>query len=273
MPALLLLCLSKAGSLDFWYYLLLFSGGLLAGVINTLAGNGSAITLSLLIFTGLPATAANATNRIGALVQTLTAVLSLRRSPRTLILFRESWWFVPPALIGSVAGAFLAIDIDPGLLRKIIGAFMVFLLFTMLYRPAKWQRATVVGHRRRTALNWLLVLLIATYGGFIQMGIGIMLLSLLVLLAHFSLRDANIIKLLLALIFVVPAFFVFALGGEIEWLPGIVLAIGQGFGAWLGARYILYLPKANLIIRWLLILILSLSSLSLLGIFDLIFHG
>ena len=98
---------------EWWYHLLLFAGGLLAGVINTLAGNGSAITLSILILSGMPANLANGTNRIGALVQTITAVLSLRRSPRTLFLFKDSVWLAIPAIIGSVIGAFLAIDVDP----------------------------------------------------------------------------------------------------------------------------------------------------------------
>ncbi len=249
-------------------YLLLFLGGLAAGIINTLAGNGSAITLSLLIFTGMPATAANATNRIGALVQTLTAVLSLRRTKRTLILFKDSLWFFTPAVLGSVLGAFLAVDIDPILLKRIIGGIMLFLLITMLYSPKKWARPTEVGKTRKTPLNWFLIFATAVYGGFIQMGIGIMLLAVLVLLARYSLRDGNIIKLLLALIFVVPAFVVFASTGDMVWLPGLVLAAGQGVGALIGARYILFLPKANAIVKILLIVILSVSSLSLLGVFE-----
>jgi uncharacterized membrane protein YfcA len=255
------------GTLEIGMVLLLFAGGIAAGIINTLAGNGSAITLSLLIFTGMPATAANATNRIGALVQTITAVLSLRRSPRTKFLLKDSLWFFIPSVLGSVLGAFLAIDIDPVLLKRIIGVIMLFLLGTMLYSPKKWAKPTDVSQSRKTTLNWFLIFLTAVYGGFIQMGIGIMLLSVLVLLASYSLRDANIIKLMLALIFVVPAFFVFAFTGDMVWLPGIILAVGQGIGALIGARYILFLPKANYLVKVLLIVILSLSSLNLLGVF------
>ncbi len=255
---------------EWWYYLLLFAGGLLAGVINTLAGNGSAITLSILILSGMPANVANGTNRVGALVQTITAVLSLRRSPRTLFLFKDSYWFLIPAILGSVIGAFLAVDVDPVVLRRIIGVIMFLLLATMIYKPAKWSRPTDVGKSHRTTLNWILIFLVAVYGGFLQMGIGIMLLSLLVLVAHYSLRDANIIKLVLAFLFVFPAFLVFALNGDIEWIPGLLLAAGQGLGAWFGARYILFLPKANTIVRYTLITILSISSFTLLGFFELI---
>jgi len=252
-----------------WQEVVIFIfGGLAAGIINTLAGNGSAITLSLLIFTGLPADVANATNRIGALVQTLTAVFSLKRSTRTRLLIKQSVWFIIPAIIGSVLGAYLAVEIDPDLLRTIIGAIMLILLITLITNPKKWQRPTDIRKNHKNFLNTLLIFFIAIYGGFLQMGIGIMLLSVLVLLARYSLRDANIIKLILATVFVLPAFLVFLGGDLISWWPGIFLAIGQGVGAFLGARYILFLPKANLIIRWLLIIILSISSLVLLGVTD-----
>lgn len=250
-----------------WQESLIFIiGGFAAGVINTLAGNGSAITLSLLIFTGLPADVANATNRIGAFVQTVTAVASLRRSNRTRMLIRQSFWFIIPAVIGSLIGAWLAIEIDPEILKTIIGIIMLLLLITLLAKPSKWKRATEVGKNHRTVLNTFFIFLIAVYGGFLQMGIGIMLLAVLVLLARYSLRDANIIKLILAAVFVLPAFIVFISGDLISWWPGIFLAIGQGSGAFIGARYILFLPKANVIIRWLLIVILGVSSAVLLGL-------
>lgn len=250
--------------METWLYILLFLGGLVAGVINTLAGNGSAITLTLLIFAGLPADIANATNRIGALAQTMTAVGSLKRTKRTRVLFKDGVWFLIPAVVGSIIGAFLAVDVDPQVLKFIIGVIMLLLLITLIANPKKWQGATDAAKSRKTLLNWLMIFAIGVYGGFLQMGIGIMLLSVLVLLANYSLRDANIIKLMLALALVLPAFLVFLLNSDIKWGPGLTLAFGQAIGAFIGARYILFLPKANLIIRWVLIVILSISATVLL---------
>lgn len=258
--------------MDFSNYLLLFGGGILAGIMNTLAGNGSAITLSLLIFFGLPANVANATNRIGAMVQTITAVISLRKTPRTKFMFRESIWFFIPSIIGSAIGAFIAGTVDPDMLRFIIGLIMLLLLFTILNKPKKWLKATNLNINSKTPLNWFLIFLIGFYGGFIQMGIGIMILSVLVLLMQYSLRDANIIKLLLAMVFLIPAFFVFLWSGDMQWKPGIALAAGQAIGAVIGARYILFLPKANVIVRWILIVILSISSIVMLKLPTLLFN-
>jgi len=247
--------------------LLYLLGGFLAGMINTLAGNGSAITLSLLIFSGMPAPVANATNRIGALAQTLTAVGSLRRSPRTVLLFRQSRFFMIPALLGALLGAWLAIDVPEFWLKRFIGVVMLVLLATLLLKPRRWAAPTQVGHPHRTVHNEVLVFLTGVYAGFIQMGLGIMLLSLLVLVARYSLRDANIIKLILALVFVLPAFLVFLSSGDFRWAPGLALAGGQVGGAFLAARYILYWPQANVIVRYLLIAILSVSAAHLLGLF------
>jgi uncharacterized membrane protein YfcA len=57
---------------------ILIAGGLAAGVVNTLAGGGSLISVPLLVLVGLPATVANGTNRIGVLLQNLIAAWSFR---------------------------------------------------------------------------------------------------------------------------------------------------------------------------------------------------
>jgi len=105
----------------------------------------------------------------------------------------------------------------------------------------------------------MLFFAIGFYGGFIQMGIGILILSSLVLLVKYSLRDANIIKIMVALVMIVPAFIIFFASGKILWLEGGVLAIGTSAGAWYGTRYLLYHPKASNIIRYVLILVMVLA--------------
>ena len=238
-----------------WEYVFLLGGGFLAGIINTLAGNGSAITLPLLLSMGMDANAANATNRVGVLLQTITAVASIKRTEPSKILIKESVWYYIPTILGSVGGSLLAIDINPEILKLIIGLLMIFVLFTLLLQPKKWLIDTNPEKKKRTTMQWFIFFAIGFYGGFIQMGIGVLILSSLVLLVHYSLQDANVIKLLVALVMIVPAFIVFLISGQIQWLPGVALAIGTSFGAWFGMRYLLYHPKAALFIRYLLIVI------------------
>lgn len=251
-------------------YLAFFIGGILAGIINTLAGNGSAITLSLLIFFGLPAGWANATNRVGVLLQTFTAVLSLRRTESRNRSFKDARFLIIPSLLGSALGAFLALRTGDAGLQYFIGGVMVLLLATMYIKPHRWKIATELNRDRGTPIMASMFFVIGLYAGYIQMGIGIMMLAVLVLYAKYSLPDANLIKLLLALIYILPAFLVFWLDGKIHWPSGIALAFGQSLGAWYAARHLLQNPKAGEWIRRLLIVVLVYAILRIFGFFDFI---
>ncbi len=236
-----------------WDWPLFIVGGFMAGIINTLAGNGSAITLTLLLTTGMDASMANATNRIGVLSQTFTSLASLKRSKRTRILIQHSSWYFLPTILGSIGGAVLAVEIPSNVLEIIIGVFMLILLGTLVLQPRRWLISTDARKNKKTAMNWILLFIIGFYGGFIQMGIGIMMLAALVLSAKFSLKDANIIKLVLAFILIIPAFIIYLFSGDIVWIPGLTLAGGTTLGAYVGTRHVLFHPKANQYIRYVLI--------------------
>ncbi|MFN3951892.1 MAG: sulfite exporter TauE/SafE family protein [Thermaurantimonas sp.] len=248
---------------EWWMYALYLIGGVLTGIINVLAGNGSAITLSLMIFAGMPPGLANGTNRIGAMVQTITSVLAIRKTLRTRRLIQLSVPFFLPAFIGSFLGAFIVMDIDDFLLKQIIGILMIFILLSLLLNPKKWKRKTDPKRKVHTWVNYVWFFLIGVYTGFIQMGVGIMMLAIMVLSIQLSLKDSNIIKLILALVISIPAFLVFVAYGQVHWPSGLVLALGQSVGSVISARYFLYHPHAMQITRNVLILILVLSILKL----------
>ncbi len=238
-----------------WEMLLIIGGGFLAGIINTLAGNGSAITLPVLLFLGLDANAANATNRVGVLLQTFTGVVALKKTPRTNMLIKKSSWYFIPTILGALGGAWLAVDIPESVLKIIIGLLMVFVLITLLLRPKKWLINTDPSKNKKTLSQWLIFFAIGFYGGFIQMGIGILILSALVLLANYSLKDSNIIKIVVALVMIIPAFFIFLWSGQIQWAPGLLLALGTTLGSWFSVKKLLFHPQAATYIRYLLIAI------------------
>lgn len=250
-----------------WEIIILVLCGFGAGIINTIAGNGSALTLSALIFLGLPPTLANGTNRVGAFLQTITSVVSLRRTKRTRMLLDEARWVFIPAVLGSIVGAFLAVDIDELLLKRIIGILMLLLLASLLLNPKRWNIKTDPQRPKRSWLGYIMFFFVGVYTGFIQMGVGILMLALLVLVSRYALKDANIIKLLMGLVLATAPFFVFAFSSTIDWKAGITVAVGQVAGAWIGARYVLYHPKAFIWTKRVLIVALIFSVLEM---FDLI---
>ncbi len=255
-----------------WTEWLLFAvAGLLTGVINTLAGSGSLITLPVFIFIGgLPAPVANGTNRIGALLQSAVGVMAFQRKGQ--LPKKNLPWLVIPAIFGAGLGAWLAASLDRDQMNYTIGGLMVFMLIVLLVNPKRWINPREVNHARVThPLNALAFFAIGAYGGFIQAGVGIFLLAGLVLSAGFDLKQANAIKLLIVLFFNVPAIIIFFYNHQVHIALGLAMAIFQATGTFIGVWFASQVPNANLWIHRLLILIVVISAGKFLGVWDALF--
>ncbi|MCS7220668.1 MAG: sulfite exporter TauE/SafE family protein [Anaerolineae bacterium] len=250
-----------------WYlYPAVVAAGFICGFVNVLAGSGSLVTLPLLIFLGMPATVANGTNRIGILLQNLVGARGFYR--HGLLDLRQALWLAGPASLGAVMGAQIAADLDEAKMERAIGALMIFMLIVMLIDPQRWlhERGRPV-RARPTLVELGLFFLIGIYGGFIQVGVGIFLLAGLVLGAGFDLVRANAIKVLIILVFTVPALVVFLLNQQVNWGIGLILSAGNVIGAWAATR-LATRPSAALWIHRLLVVAVMASSAELLGVLD-----
>lgn len=251
-----------------WYFILLvILAGFIAGFINTLAGSGSLVTLPLLIFMGLPATVANGTNRVGVLVQNLFSLESFRRNDA--LDWRGSWMLGLPAVVGSIIGAQIAVDLNEVLMRRVIGVVMVIMLVVILIQPKRWLEGMLEKIDSKPSL-WqiLLFFVIGIYGGFIQAGVGIFLLSGLVLSVGYNLVRANAVKVGIIFLFTIAALGVFVLNDQVDWQIGFVLAIGNMFGGWIAAK--VAVKRGATWVRTLLLLVIVVSAANLLGLFDLV---
>lgn len=254
--------------MDWYLYPAVILAGLACGFINTLAGSGSLITLPLLIFLGLPATVANGTNRVAILLQNIVGVRGFQS--HGLLNLRQALWLAVPAALGSIVGARIAVDLNEATMQRVIGIIMVIMLFVMLINPKRWLQGRPGQIRERPGVLELgLFFLIGIYGGFIQAGVGIFLLAGLVLGAGFDLVRANAIKVLIILIFTVPALIVFLMNGQVNWGIGLILAIGNMAGAWLGAQFASR-PGAAIWVHRMLVAVVVVSSAKLLGLFDVV---
>jgi len=249
-----------------WYiYLLVVGAGFLAGFINTLAGSGSLITLPMLIFAGLPANVANGTNRVAVLLQCVVAVRKFRQE--NMLDLRRVIYLTIPAVLGAVIGAQIAADLDEQLMRRIIGVLMVIMLVVVIVRPRRWLegKADALDHRPGWKQN-VTFFGIGLYGGFIQAGVGIFLLAGLVLSAGYELVRANAFKNFVVLCFTAFALVVFILNGQVDWVLGLVLAIGNMLGAWVAAH--MAVKKGAPFVRYILIAVIIISAIMLLGLED-----
>lgn len=253
--------------MDWYIYLAIIGAGAVAGFINTLAGSGSLVTLPLLIFLGLPANVANGTNRVAILFQNVVGVSSFRQ--QKMLDVRGGLNLAIPAIVGSLVGAQIAVNLDETIMRRTIGVLMVVMLVVILVKPKRWLegRADVDGGAFGWA-QWVIFFFIGIYGGFIQAGVGVFLLAGLVLSAGYDLVRANAVKVLIVLSFTIFALAVFVLNGQVVWFVGLVLAVGNMLGAWIATR-VAVKQGANFV-RWLLIAVVAVSGAQLLGLFDLI---
>ncbi len=233
----------------------LILAGAVAGIINTLAGNGSAVTLTVLVSMGLPANVANGTNRIGVLSQSFTGWYTFYKNG--LWDAKAAKWLIPVTIIGALTGTLLAVEISEALLHPILGTLMALLLLQTLLNPKQWLQAQKEKiDQGPTWLKLLMFFCVGFYGGFIQAGVGVLLLSALVMGIGYDLKMANGLKIGIVALYTIPVLALFVYHQQVDWMLGILLAIGQSFGAWLAARFALKQKNAVVWIRRLLITVL-----------------
>jgi uncharacterized membrane protein YfcA len=249
-----------------WYiYLAVLAAGFGAGFINTLAGSGSLITLPLLIFLGIPANVANGTNRVGVLFQNIVSTESFRR--REVLDMRGSVILSVPAVLGSLIGAQIAVDLNEELMELAIGVLMVVMLLVIVLRPNRWLQGELKKMGERPSiLQLVLFFFIGMYGGFLQAGVGIFLLAGLVLGIGYDLVRANAVKVFIILAFTISSLIVFMINGQVLWGMGLLLAVGNSLGAWAAAR--MAVERGANFVRWLLIAVVAVSAAELLGVFE-----
>jgi len=219
--------------------LILVLAGILAGFINTLSGGGSVISLTLLLLLGLPAGVANGTNRISIFFQTLSSVGSFSRQKMF-----DSWrpvWLAIPATLGSVLGAWMAVDVDEKAIEIAMAVAMVIMVFFLFYKPDKWLKENPALLTR--PLRWwqlVIFFFVGFYGGFIQVGVGYFLLMALVMGVGWDLVKANAVKNLIVFFYAIFALAVFVINGQVHYLYGLILSAGSMTGAliasWLAVK-------------------------------------
>ncbi len=245
---------------EIWQLLLLFGIGLVAGVINVLAGGGSLLTMPLLIFLGLPAAMANGTNRVAILLQNIVAVQGFRHRGRLPL--KPALLGTGPAAVGGVLGARLALDMDDSTFRLVLAGVMLMVAVLMIVDPARRWRFPAADLTPRRIVIWVaLFFLVGIYGGFIQAGVGFIMITGL-LAFGLDLVRINAIKVFVVMVFTLCALPAFAWAGQVNWPLGLTLAAGNMVGGWLGSQ--LAVSKGHGWLRKMVLVVTVLLALKLL---------
>ncbi len=235
-------------------------GGGLAGFVNTLASSGSAITLPLLVFLGIPPSVANGTNRLSVLAGSLTSMLTFHRSGT--IPWSHALRIALPTTIGAAVGAGIASILSSNQIHLVV-IFAVILAFILILTRSKQILRNPTGTIQPLNSRQILVFfLIGIWTGFIVLDSATYMLLALVMMVGYDLLVANAIKSVLLLITSVTAIGIFWFQAEIDWTAGMLLTVGSLFGGWLGAKFAMK-PWAKIWVYRLLILLISLEIIQL----------
>jgi hypothetical protein len=227
---------------------ILFASGVFAGFVNTVAGGGSFFSFPLLILLGVPAHVANGTIRVTVVMQNLVAVPTYARGgyfrPKQVALLAGVT--IPFAILGSL----VAVRMDPEPFRKVCAVLLIIVVGTLFLSPRSWTRAVAL-ERIRWPGAVLGTAAVGLYGGFFQLGAGIPFLAVAVLIGGWDLVTANSLKVGVILLYTIVAVGIFASYGQIDWMAGVSLGLGNMLGAWLGAR--LAVRSGTGWIRWVMV--------------------
>ncbi len=222
---------------DFLEIGLVIGAGIIAGFFNTVAGGGSLLTLPILImYIGLPPSIANATNRVAIFSQNVFAIAGFKS--KGVSDFKYSLLLGISALLGAIIGAKIAVDIKGELFNRILAIIMVAVVLLTLFKRKKAEtdqsESLTIPQKIITTVVFFLI---GIYGGFIQAGVGFLIIAALTNLNGFSLIKTNAIKVFVVFIYTIAALLVFILEGQVNWIYGVILAIGNSLGAWFASRW------------------------------------
>ncbi len=235
--------------------------GISAAIVNTLAGGASIFTLSAMIFFNIPIGIANGTNRLGLLVQQGSGAYSFFR--KGLFSWKNEYKLVLIILAGALVGSFIVVDIPEIILKNIIG-FMMLALFGLMLFKKKLKFKKPKHLKKRSKIFYVLFFLIGIYGGFIQVGVGLIILTLIPLFCNYSLLKTTALKLIIISTYTFPVLMVFIYNNQIAWKPGIALALGQWLGAKIVSKYMVKSKNIEKYINYLILIMLLVGALKML---------
>ena len=239
---------------------LLILAGCASGFLNVMAGGGTMLSLPILLLAGLPAPVANGTLRVAIIFQNVVAAGTFRRHG-----FRElkkALWLSLFACIGAAGGAMIGVRVAGPWFDRIVVLTMVLVTLAILRSgPGREPRQVNVTPARRR-LGYAALLLSGAWAGFIQAGVGFLLMPVLHRILGMDLVRVNMYKVVIILPCTVLALAIFAWQSHIVWLVGLALAVGNGAGGWLGAR--VTLSRGEGLIRAVFVIAVAAMAASLL---------
>ena len=219
--------------MDWHIVIVLLISGTAVGIINTLAGGGSIITMTMFMAFGLPINVANGTNRVAVLMQNLAATVTFIRKKSFNI--NHGLLLSLPVILGNIAGSFVASYINEWIFKICFGVILlVVMIYLLLDTRIKLKAGNNVDIK---PLHYLWFFLIGFYGGYIYIGIGYLILAVALWVMRIDIVTANAIKGFVILLATPFSLAVFMITGNVDYKFGLIHGLGNMIGSFLASHY------------------------------------
>ncbi len=240
-------------------FFILFLVGAAVGFINTIGGGGSSLLYPVLMLMGFSPHEAVGTSRPAFLTQGISGILGFKS--KGIFHYPINLYLGLSAFTGSILGAMISLKISPDSYKKII--LLVILLVTLggfLFNKKPKNRSNPDDIKLIPVL--FVFFFLGVYSGFIQTGLGFLILFTMQSLLKSDIHYANSIKAMVVFMAGIPALVIFARAGYVHWLESFVIALGTGIGSWFTSRWSVDINRKSvqkIIVTIILILIIKLS--------------
>lgn len=269
--------------MEMWQGALLLGAGVIAGFMNVIAGGGSLLTMPVMRFIGMGGPTANGSNRVAILAQNIAATWGFLRKGYSEL--RLSLTLTACALPGTVLGAYLGTKLEGEWFDRVLAVVMIGVMLLMMRRGSssdeeKQEESETNGadtaaktspdgasqaseiERKRYIAGHVLMLAAGLYGGFIQAGVGFIMMAILHKVLGLDLVRVNMHKVFIVGAYTLVALGIFAAQGQVAWWTGGLLAIGNAVGGYIGSN--VAITKGERFIRITLNIVLAIMAIRLL---------
>ena len=239
---------------------LLLLSGVLVGIINTLGGGGSVITMSLFMAMGMPIGVANGTNRIAVLLQNLSATIAFLR--KGMLHIKSGLLLSIPAILGNIMGAMVATEVSEAVFKVCLSVVLVVILIYLVL--GKDNQQVTGGHGLKIKWwHYIWFFIIGFYGGYIYIGLGFLILAITIWTMNLDIVTANVIKGFVIFLSTPFALAVFIYNGQVLWAEGLLHAAGNIIGALVASHWAM--SWGVKFVRWFTLVVIVVFFFDLVG--------
>lgn len=246
--------------------IILILSGVLVGIINTLAGGGAIITMTLFTVLGLPIGVANGTNRIAVILQNFTSSVAFIR--KRMLDIKSGVKLALPAVVGNIIGSLVATRISDTIFTICMAVVLTVVLVYMIFDNSHRHPNIHGGRPLDTKFyHYIWFLLLGFYGGYIYIGLGYVILAVTIWSMKLDIITANVIKGFIIFLATPFSLIIFMINGQVDYTYGLWHGLGNIIGAMLASHFAM--TWGVKFVRWFTMAILVVCFADLVGLISL----